>query len=100
MLAADKYQLNGLKRICGQHLYLNINDSNALKAFSLGDKLNDSQLLNRSMAYIRNEIKDLIQTEDWNQLIKPQRRTYAKDISQLFAIINSYVMSKFLATNN
>ena len=78
MLAADKYQLNGLKRICVQYLYLNINNSNALKAFSLGDRLNDSQLMNRSMAYIRNEIKDLIQTEDWNKLIEPNPQLMKK----------------------
>ena len=70
LMAADKYQLNDLKTICGQYLYSNLNNDNAIQALVLADALNDHKLKSRSLDYIKNNIKELIKTNDWKQLIE------------------------------
>lgn len=68
--AADKLCLNGLKTICSQRLYSDINDSNAIKALVLSESLNDRKLKKRSISYVKNNIKNLVNSEDWNRLIR------------------------------
>ena len=68
--AADKYQLNDLKSICGQYLYSHLNNDNAIQALLLADALNDDKLKNRSLIYIKNSMKQLVDRSDWNLLIE------------------------------
>ncbi|GFS39037.1 TD and POZ domain-containing protein 3 [Nephila pilipes] len=74
LVAADKYQLKGLKTICCNYLKKTVSTNNAVKILILGDKL-ASDLKDYVMEFICNECDKtsvLEKLEGWKILEKRQ----------------------------
>jgi speckle-type POZ protein len=68
LFAADKYQLDGLKGMCENHLLVNLNVDNAIRLLILSDMHQSSILKEHAIYLIARFAMELRGTPSWTEL--------------------------------
>lgn len=66
---SDKYDLKGLKLLCSQEICKNIEVDTAIDVLIWADKCNAMELKERALDFIRNQMRDVLESDAYNNLI-------------------------------
>jgi speckle-type POZ protein len=69
LFAADKYQIEGLKQMCENHLRVNLNVGNAVRLLILSDMHQSSILKEHAIYFINRNAAEVRKTSWWKELI-------------------------------
>ncbi|GBM77697.1 Speckle-type POZ protein B [Araneus ventricosus] len=78
--AADKYEVLSLKRICSSYLRNNLCPGNACEALVLADLHQDEDLKGFVQDFILRNGKDIINSEEWEQLMETNLKLAAETL--------------------
>lgn len=84
ILAAEKYDLPRLKRLCEQHLFSTINVDNASYVLALSDLCNSPKLREKALEFVVNNPSKIILTETWNRQLS-KRPLILKEAFEMLA---------------
>jgi len=68
--AADMYQMDNLKEICGNYMKKNMNTDNVLDIITLADAHSDDNLKNAAMTFIVKNVKVVMKNKKWDGLLQ------------------------------
>lgn len=69
LVAARKYELNGLKKICSEALAKNLDVENAAKTLILADQNEENDLKSQAIRFIANKYNQVSNTTDWKRVV-------------------------------
>uniref|UniRef100_A0A1B0C1Z3 BTB domain-containing protein n=1 Tax=Glossina palpalis gambiensis TaxID=67801 RepID=A0A1B0C1Z3_9MUSC len=70
LAAANKYGLEDLKALCADAISTKVSVNNSAKTLVLADIYDAGQLKADTIAYIKNHIADVMETQDWQDMTK------------------------------
>ncbi|GFT58035.1 speckle-type POZ protein-like A [Nephila pilipes] len=80
LLAANKYEMRQLKKVCSNYLKLNLNVNNVIRIIAIGDSMEpDLKIFALKFLNEKCRFSELEATNDW-KILEKYRRNYAKDI--------------------
>ena len=89
LAAADKYQLEKLKKACGNYLSYGMSPENCIKLLLLVDKNNPSYYLKKkAVEYIRQNRGQVVKTESWKNLAK-EKPSFVVSIMEMLLETNA-----------
>ena len=89
LAAADKYQLEKLKKTCGKYLSYGMSPENCIKLLLLVDENNSAYYLReKAVEYIRQNRGQVMKTESWKKLAK-KKPTFVVSIMEMLLETNA-----------
>jgi len=76
LIAADKYNLEKLKKICAKHLITTITSDNTGDVLAVADIANCERLKQKTIEYIVSNPKNVSETESWDNMVSKRPFLY------------------------
>lgn len=86
---SDKYDVQELKAFCKEFLMENLTVENLCKVAILSDKYEETDLLSAAQIFFNKNGSDIVETAEWDSLVKTNYRLSKKLLKEALALKNA-----------